>query len=147
MYRTSLKILLVWTMIAPASAQVHKWVDENGVTHYGDGGPRNAKTLAMPKGLMNAEPAPGATAQPTWQEQEKAFQRRQIAAAQAEAKANQQQAAVNRACNGWRSELAAIKSAGRLAHPDGNGGVIVESDAGRQATIDNLERQIAERCQ
>jgi hypothetical protein len=42
---------------APAFAQVYKWVDERGVTHYGERPPQGSKASEVPNRL--ASPAPG----------------------------------------------------------------------------------------
>ena len=43
--------------LAPAFAQVYKWVDERGVTHYGERPPQGSKATEVPNRL--ASPAPG----------------------------------------------------------------------------------------
>jgi len=45
---------------APAFAQVYKWVDERGVTHYGERPPQGAKATEVQNKL--ASPAPGSAA-------------------------------------------------------------------------------------
>jgi hypothetical protein len=54
-------VLLVLPWAAPASAQIYRWVDENGVPHFADGidsvpGPYRSK--AVPLGMKNAPAAP-----------------------------------------------------------------------------------------
>ncbi|MGB5079151.1 MAG: DUF4124 domain-containing protein [Burkholderiales bacterium] len=48
------------TIAASAPAQVYKWVDERGVTHYGERPPMGGKATEVPNRL--ASPAPGAAA-------------------------------------------------------------------------------------
>jgi hypothetical protein len=50
------------TIAASAPAQVYKWVDERGVTHYGERPPMGGKATEVPNRL--ASPAPGAAASP-----------------------------------------------------------------------------------
>jgi hypothetical protein len=45
------------TMAAPAFAQVYKWVDERGVTHYGERPPQGSKANEVPSRL--GSPFPG----------------------------------------------------------------------------------------
>ncbi len=42
--------------VLPVSAQVYKWVDENGVTHYGERAPQGRTATEVPNRL--ATPAP-----------------------------------------------------------------------------------------
>jgi hypothetical protein len=45
------------TLLAPALAQVYKWVDERGVTHYGERPPQGSKANEVPSRL--GSPFPG----------------------------------------------------------------------------------------
>ena len=49
--------LILLAAAAPAYAQVYKWVDERGVTHYGERPPQGSKASEVPNRL--ASPAPG----------------------------------------------------------------------------------------
>jgi len=49
--------LIFLALAAPALAQVYKWVDERGVTHYGERPPQGGKASEVPNRL--ASPAPG----------------------------------------------------------------------------------------
>jgi len=76
LFRALLHFLIVAAMSAPAFAQVFKWVDERGVTHYGERPPQGGKAtevqdkLGSPGGVPPKKPdpaaaqAPSATAQP-----------------------------------------------------------------------------------
>jgi Domain of unknown function (DUF4124) len=57
LFRALLHFLIFATVAAPALAQVYKWVDERGVTHYGEHPPQGAKASEVPDKL--ASPAPG----------------------------------------------------------------------------------------
>ena len=70
---------------APASAQMYKWVDDKGVTHYSESPPPGRKAQQ----IQQATPAPGpshsssATPKPaepasTWGDKERAFRQRTI---------------------------------------------------------------------
>jgi uncharacterized protein DUF4124 len=60
LFRALLHFLILVAAAAPACAQVFKWVDERGVTHYGERPPRGAKASEVPNKL--ASPAPGSLA-------------------------------------------------------------------------------------
>jgi hypothetical protein len=49
--------LILLAAAAPAFAQVYKWVDERGVTHYGERPPQGSKANEVPNRL--ASPLPG----------------------------------------------------------------------------------------
>ncbi len=57
LFRALLHFLAFMIVAAPAFAQVYKWVDERGVTHYGERPPQGGKASEVPNRL--ASPAPG----------------------------------------------------------------------------------------
>ena len=57
LFRALLHFLIFLATAAPALAQVYKWVDERGVTHYGERPPQGSKASEVPNRL--ASPAPG----------------------------------------------------------------------------------------
>jgi len=58
LFRALLHFLILAAAVAPALAQVFKWVDERGVTHYGERPPQGAKASEVPDRLGT----PGGTA-------------------------------------------------------------------------------------
>jgi hypothetical protein len=59
LFRALLHFLVLAALAAPACAQVYKWVDERGVTHYGERPPQGRKASEVPHRL-GTPPAPGA---------------------------------------------------------------------------------------
>jgi hypothetical protein len=58
LFRALLHFFLILVAAAtPAFAQVYKWVDERGVTHYGERPPQGSKAREVPNKL--GSPAPG----------------------------------------------------------------------------------------
>jgi hypothetical protein len=57
LFRALLHFLILLAAAVPAFAQVYKWVDERGVTHYGERPPQGSKASEVPNRL--ASPAPG----------------------------------------------------------------------------------------
>jgi len=137
---------MLWALLVPASAQVYKWVDEKGVTHYGERPPQGKKAQEVERRLANPGPAPGKAAQPGWKEQDLEFRRRRIETEQTEAKQKQQEAANRRACNQARDQLAQTGSARRLYRLDEKGERVFQSDDERNASIARLEQLVSERC-
>ena len=140
----SLVLCLLAALGLPTLAQVYKWVDDKGITHYGERPPTGANARQMAK--EPASPAPAAAAQPTWQEQERAFRQRRVEAAQAEARTREQEQANRQACNQARDQLRQYKAAGALYHLDAQGERAILSDAERQAATSRLEQLVAQNC-
>ena len=132
-------------MLVPASAQVYKWVDEHGTTHYGQRPPPGRKAEQIGERLANPAP-PAAAARPDWKEQDLEFRSRRIKAEQAEARREQQQAADRRACNLARDNLAQMKVARRLYRLDEKGERVYASDAEHEAAVARQEAMVAQRC-
>jgi len=137
---------LLCACLAPATAQVYKWVDEKGTTHYGERPPQGRKAEEIGQRLANPGPAPDKAAQPDWNEKEREFRKRRIEAEQAQTLREQQQAAKRRACTDARDQLAQMKTARGIYRLDENGARVYQSDGERQASVARLEAQIAERC-
>ena len=57
LFRALLHFSIFMAAAVPAFAQVYKWVDERGVTHYGERPPQGSKASEVPNRL--ASPAPG----------------------------------------------------------------------------------------
>jgi len=141
-----LKICLLWALLLPAAAQVYKWVDEKGVTHYGERAPQGKKAQEVEQRLANPAPAPGKTATPNWKEQELEFRRRRIESEQTEARDKQREISQNQACNQARDQLAQMKAAHRLYRLDEKGERVFQSDEQRNASVARQERLVAARC-
>lgn len=141
-----LRFCLLWALVVPAAAQVYKWVDEKGTTHYGERPPQGTRGKAVEQHLANPGPTPGTAAQPGWKEQDLEFRKRRIQAEQAEAKSMQLEESRRQACTQARNQLAQLNSARRIYRLDEKGEPAFQSDAERNASVARLEQQIAERC-
>jgi hypothetical protein len=141
-----LRICLLWALRLPATAQVYKWVDEKGATHYGEQVPQGKKAQAVEQRLANPAPAPGKAAAPNWKEQELEFRRRRIESEQTEARDKQRESSRNQACNQARDQLAQMKAARRLYRLDEKGERVFQSDEQRNASVARQEQLVAERC-
>ncbi|TMG77503.1 MAG: DUF4124 domain-containing protein [Betaproteobacteria bacterium] len=58
LFRALLHFLLFMATAVPALAQVYKWVDENGVTHYGERPPQGRNATEVPNKLGSPGGAP-----------------------------------------------------------------------------------------
>ncbi len=148
MFNTLLKICCLWlVLLTPAAAQVYKWVDEKGGTHYGARAPQGRKAKEVDNKLANPAGPGGASAKPpSWQDQESEFQGRRIQAEQAEAKRQAQDARQRSACIVARDDLLRMKAAPRMYKLNDKGERVFSSDQERQASIARQEQLIATRC-
>ena len=150
MFSALLKIGCLWLLLLPAYAQVYKWVDEKGVTHYGQRAPQGSKAKEVDDKLANPAGAKsGSAKEPSWQDQESEFQGRRIKAeqaAQAEAKKQAQEANLRIACNEARDSLARMKASSRTYKLNEKGERVYNSEQERDAAIARQEQLIATRC-
>jgi hypothetical protein len=141
-----LRVSVLWAVLLPAAAQVYKWVDEKGVTHYGERPPTGQKAQEVEQRLANPAPAPGTDKQPNWKDKELEFRSRRIEADQAETRRTQQQAAQRQACDQARDALNQMKAARRIYRLDANGERVYQTDEERDAAVARQEQLIAQRC-
>jgi hypothetical protein len=136
-------------MALPASAQVYKWVDSKGVTHY-DGSPpppsaSSSQTLAIP-----VAPAATETSSESWQEKDNAFKSRYDKRKADEAKQDEidkkAQAAKETACLRAQQRLDFLQTYGRIYHVDASGNRVFETDAQREQDFTNVNAAIAQNC-
>ena len=133
-------------LLVPASAQVYKWVDEEGKTHYGERPPQRKTAKEVEQRLANPGAPPGKAAAPDWKEKELEFRGRRIEAEQAETKRRQQETANRQACNQARDHVAQMKTARRMYRLNEKGERVYQSAEEHQAAIAQLERLVSERC-
>jgi hypothetical protein len=145
-FNTLLKFCLLWTFLVPATAQVYKWVDEKGTTHYGERPPQGRKAEEIGQRLAKPGADPEKTAQPDWNEKELEFRKRRIEAEQEQTRREQQEASNRQACNQARDRLAQAKAARRLYRLDDSGKRVYQDESERQASMARLEALIAEHC-
>ena len=149
--RLDLLAFVVLCLPLAALAQVYKWVDDNGVTHYDATPPRNAKSreiqLRDPTGGTGGKPP---AASPSVADQEAGFRQRRILRAQAEAREKKdraQQAQREARCRDLRSETDIVKNpARRVAIRDERGRRIVLSGGERDALVAKNEEELRRSC-
>ncbi len=141
-----LRFCLLWALAVPVGAQVYKWVDEKGVTHYGERAPQGTKAREVEQHLANPAPAPGKAAEPDWKAKDLEFRSRRIESEQAETKKEQSETANRQACNLARDRLAAMKSARGMYRLNDKGERVYQSEDENRAAITQLERKVSENC-
>lgn len=143
-----LSCLAAW-QAAPAAAQVYKWVDEKGATHYGEKAPPNRKSKEViirdsgPR--QGAEPGAAAAAA-TLKDKEIQFRQRQAQREQDEQKEAREKAAREQWCREARLHLHDLKATRRLYDLNDKGERVFMSDAERDATLAKREAELSQRC-
>ena len=137
-------------MSETASAQVYKWVDAKGVTHY-DGSPPpssagSTQTLAIP-----TAPASTDSSNESWQEKDNAFKSRYDKRKADEAKQDEidkkAEAAKETACLRAQQRLDFLQTYGRIYHVDTSGNRVFETDdAARTGFRQRATASIAQNC-
>ena len=136
----ALTLLLALTVPA-ASAQVYKWVDENGRVHYGEKPPPGSKSSALKPPTV----APNAPAQPqNLQSQELDFRGRQMK--QKEDEAEQARSAAKREanCNYAKERLAIAEQAALFRLEKGER--VFLSDAEQRAETEARRAAVTQYC-
>ena len=88
MNRSACLLLVIAASAMPAVAQVYKWVDEKGVTHYSETPPPDKKASKVDTGPANAPVAPT----PDWKQKELESKQRGLQQKQSDEAAARQQA-------------------------------------------------------
>lgn len=69
LFRALLHFCVLAIALGPVSAQVYKWVDENGVTHYGERPPQGRNATEVPYKLGTPPPTAGSANESTKKDQ------------------------------------------------------------------------------
>ena len=132
---------------APAAAEVYKWVDEKGVTHYGEKPPPNHKSRQVI--IRDSGPRQGVApddAAATLKDKDIQFRQRQTLREQEEVKVAQEKAARDRWCRAARMQLGDLKTMRRIYDLDDKGERVYKSDAERDAELASREAELNQRC-
>ncbi|WP_448682936.1 DUF4124 domain-containing protein [Pseudomonas nicosulfuronedens] len=141
----SLLLALAPTVMA---AQVYKWVDAQGITHFGAQPPEgtDAATVntnsAPPKASSNFPPP--ATTKPTLPPSED--EKQKAADEKVRQEVAQQEAERLKQCDKLRNDVAQLKNNPRIRVDDGNGELRRITEEERQARIAGSEKSIRENC-
>ena len=160
--RTTLPILALLALLAaaaaPAQEEIYKWVDENGVTHFGERPPAGAEARRVDVQPVPAvtppPPAPEPPATPESQdaapggepELSYAEQRRQERA-EARAEALREQQVREENCKRMRAQVAALEPNPRVIVNDEDGNPRRLSDEERLSALEEAKKYIAENCE
>lgn len=140
---------LLWTvycLIEPATAQVYKWVDEKGVTHYAEHPPQGQ--MARP---VDMTPSPGTSrAKPEssqdWQDENIEFQKRRIQRERQVESEQKKAREKQRRCVLAKDDFRQLESAGRLYGLNEKGERVYLDDAARKVEMENARQSMAANC-
>ncbi len=139
----------------PTAAQTYKWKDADGKMHYSDqpppAGAKDEVTVKRKPGAVPpaaaADPkdkgAAGAGKAPTYQEQEAAFRKRQVEAAEKEAaekKKADELAEKKRNCEQARAQVATMQAGGRVTRVNAKGEKEYLSDSDIAQEVDRAKK-------
>ncbi|AMO78749.1 protein of unknown function [Pseudomonas citronellolis] len=147
MRRTIVMGALMFALSAPLmAAQVYKWVDAQGVTHFGAQPPQGAEAatvdtkVAPPPSGFPLPPRPAPAPAPSASDKQKAADekvRQEVA---------QQEAERARYCDTLRTNLAQLKNNPRVRVADDDGEMRRIPEEERQARITQTEQDLQKNC-
>ena len=158
MHPQALLFVLLVVTTAVSGAEVYRWVDDKGVTHFSElppPGQQAAKPRQPPTVPGQPQAAPASAddgdrpAGKTWQEKETEFRQRQIERDAAARKQEEQDAAAKRLqrdCLLARKSLENLQNANAVARYDDRGERVYLDDRQRAALIQQRRQEIDARC-
>ena len=140
---------LCMCLAQPAAAQIYKWVDANGVTHYGERPQAGGKSKEVEL-RGNAPAQPGSASPPAagsdLKERELDFRKRKVARDEEEARTAQAKAQRDEYCRRERARMADLHDTGRLFMRDAQGERVFLSDAQRDAAVARRDAEFKKQC-
>lgn len=138
-------VALSWMSLS-WGAGVYKWVDEKGVTHFGEKPP----SPGVGEKIKISAPSPSSTPAP-----EKDSRSTQKAPAASAAKPSEAETAeakaqadiIKKNCETYAANLKVLKESARIREQASDGQVKMLTDEEKQARIQQAEQFIAEKCQ
>lgn len=144
-----------FTMWAPQSAaqdEVYRWVDENGVVHFGDRAPQQqeAEVIAIPQ-TSGISPQPASSPEPaeaTGEEepQPSAAQQARDARAEARQKREEEAKVTAKACETAREVISQLEPSPRVNVTHEDGTVTRMDDNDRLEKLAEAQAYVAEHC-
>jgi hypothetical protein len=127
-----------------AFGQVYRWVDENGVTHYGAQAPQGTQAREVEDKL--ATPPGAAPRADDWQQKDREFRQRQIQSGETQAKKDQETERRRAMCNEQRDLLARLRQAPRTYELNEKGERVFMNDNQRENAIARQEKIVTQYC-
>ena len=143
-----ISILVLSATDAIAENEIYRWVDENGVVHFGDrpGGQAGVEKIDIPESQINsAQPASAAASGDTSQPPSRAQQQRDERAEKRKEAAEKEQA-IAAGCEQRRQLVAQLEPSTRVMVKLEDGTVTRLDDNVRLETLGEAKAYIAENC-
>ena len=127
-----------------AQAQIYKWVDEKGVTHYGEAPPpdKKASKVEVPNNPAASQPSPPQD----WSKREIEFKKRQLDREAKEKSDVQQEQRREQECSRARAQLAFEQQPGRHYQMNDKGEKAFRSDDQQAGVVAEAKRKVDEFC-
>ena len=140
----SLLLVIAVVTFSPAQAEIYKWVERSGETHYADGMPRTeaAVETIRPTGVKSSG------TRETWQEGKRNFVERKESAAEQAKKASEEQAHADKrqhACEQAKIRLASLEPP-RINKIDADGKRTRMSEEWRQEQLGAARKAVGKNC-
>ena len=132
-----------------AGAQIHKWVDANGVTHYSEKPPADGKSKsielreATPRSTGSSAPAPASA---SLKDRETEYRKRQTQREQTEAAAAQEKERRDAVCKKARAQLINLQTTSRMYNLNDRGERVFMSAAERDTSVALYEAEVNRNC-
>jgi hypothetical protein len=144
----TLCVTALWA--APLTAEIYKWVDDNGKLHYGDRPPadvKSAREVKIKTTPVPATPTPSSAARLDRQKRMlNAYANERADRKQAAKKEKEQKAQLARRCVEAKDQLALMKESGSLYTLNDAGERVYRSDRERESSIKAYEDGITKNC-
>ena len=139
-------LALLWSMTV--SAQVYKWVDEQGKTQYGDQPPPGPAKDRQRLNLRATTPSNSSESSKSKSlvEERQEFDKRQQQRKEEEVKQLAKAEENKKKCIDAQTQLRVYSDSPRLTVPDGSGGVNYVDDDMRQRKINDANKAISTFC-
>lgn len=141
--------LFALTLAGPLGAQVYKWVDSNGVTHYGSAPPAAGKSKEVPIKDPSARAggeAGGSAYANSLKSKETEFRKRQVQREQDEARVAEEKTKRDTECRRIRADISDLRNVPRLIETNEKGERVFISDAKRESELARQEAELQRRC-
>ncbi len=137
-------VLLFFSSVSPA--EIYKWVDEKGDTHYSQKPPNsdvNVETVKPPPPVDTEAAKKNLNAQ---QEAADELRTGRLTAKEEKAKAKAEKAKIQQQCQRLHERLKALTYRPRANKEDESGNVVRMSEEDRQKDLDETKAEISEKC-
>ena len=142
----NLVFLLLFLFSQLISAQVYKWVDENGKTQYTDQPPPSGAAQNEQKLKIPSAPPSSAKQPSTLSDEKDAFDKRREEKLEEKSRQVAKAEEDKQICIDAQGRIKVFRDSPRLTMPDGKGGIVYVDDDMRQAEINKLNDVIAKHC-